>query len=103
MRELFDITDTSVLLLRAMRDNIEHYDERLDKILDWWSENGDGQGIYDVMLIESEYIRKHGLPPHRMRQYDYNKKVFYFQGEELPLQPIEEELARIGMWAIGRK
>ncbi|UOQ99918.1 hypothetical protein MUN81_10545 [Hymenobacter sp. 5317J-9] len=103
LREIYTIPDDSVLRLRNMRDNIEHYDERLDEFLNWWSENGANQTIADVMLLEPAYIQQHGLPSFRMRQYDCVNKIFYFQGQQLELQPIEAELTRVVNMVMKRK
>ena len=90
LRQSLNVDDTSALKDVDMRNNFEHYDERLDR---WWNESpshnhldrmvgppGGGAGLDDL---------------DRFRVYDPTTNDIVFWGERFNVQAIVTELERI--------
>lgn len=89
LRAALDITDTSPLKSRALRNAIEHFDERLDRYLE----------AHVVGYILPRYVgrtpARDGVPAHLFRAYFVDRGVFALLGEEYEMQPLVDEIGRI--------
>lgn len=89
LSKVFGVKDDSPLMNRALRNSIEHFDERLDLYLQ------DGRvGYIFPSLILSE-PEDSGIPHHIFRAYYLKEGIFQVLGERYEIQPIVDEVARI--------
>lgn len=90
LRDSLGVTEDSPLKAVGMRDNFEHYDQRLDQ---WWS-----QSPTHNHLDRSE-VAPGGVTGIRnidmFRVYDREARTLYFWGQPFELQPIASEVGRI--------
>lgn len=90
LRQSLDVDDTSPLKSVDMRNNFEHYDERLDR---WWM-NSTHHNHLDRMIGPPEAIA--GLADEdRFRVYDNTADDIIFWGERFNVQAIVSELERL--------
>jgi hypothetical protein len=89
LRKAFDVTDTSPLKSRDLRNDIEHFDEKLDTYL--------AGGIVGVIL--PHYIGPlpalSAIPSHLFRAYYTDKAIFEILGKRYDINPITKEIGRI--------
>ena len=89
LRKAFNITNASPLKSRDLRNEIEHFDEKLDSYL--------ADGIVGIIL--PHYIgplrESSGVPTHLFRAFYTDKAVFEILGKRFEINPITEEIARI--------
>lgn len=89
LRKAFDVTDTSPLKSRDLRNDIEHFDEKLDAYL--------AGGIVGVIL--PHYIGPlpdtSALPSHLFRAYYTDKAIFEILGKRYETDHITKEIERI--------
>lgn len=89
LRQRFKVTDTSPLKSRDLRNEIEHFDEKLDVYL--------SKGIVGVIIPHyiGPFLESGGVPSHFFRAYYTDQAVFEILGKRFPIQPLVEEIARI--------
>lgn len=90
LRDSLETDDSSVLYEVGMRNNFEHYDERLDR---WWAESKSHNHL-DRMIGPPSMVM--GIDDiDRFRVYDPTTLSIVFWGETFALQPIASECERI--------
>ena len=89
LSRVFDVKDDSPLMNRALRNSIEHFDERLDLYL---QEGIVGYMFPSLILPEPE---ESDVPHHIFRAYYLEEGIFQVLGERYEIQPIVDEVARI--------
>jgi len=95
LSKVFGVKDDSPLMNRALRNSIEHFDERLDLYL---QEGITGFIFPSLILAEPE---DSGVAHHIFRAYYLKEGVFQVLGERYEIQPIVDELARIHDILVG--
>lgn len=97
LRAALDVAPGSEVLPRRARDNIEHFDERMDR---WIAQAGEQTVLEIVMNREGyEYL---DVPNKRVKRVLLDDSlIFVSEGQdgskvELPLKPVHEEVERIG-------
>lgn len=89
LSRVFGVKDDSPLMNRALRNSIEHFDERLDLYL---QEGIVGYIFPSLILPEPE---DSDVPHHIFRAYYLKEGIFQVLGERYKIQPIVDEVARI--------
>ncbi|MGG2021715.1 hypothetical protein AB1J88_16920 [Pseudomonas sp. S8] len=89
LSRVFGVKDNSPLMNRALRNSIEHFDERLDLYL---QEGIVGYIFPSLILPEPE---DSDVPHHIFRAYYLKEGIFQVLGERYEIQPIVDEVARI--------
>ncbi len=92
----FEIDDSNPLKNRALRDHLEHYDERLDH----WRNNSTHKNIVSDTIGPPNAI----VGPEAtdmMRWFDPTRNVFMFRGEEYDIQSIATATDNILSIALG--
>jgi hypothetical protein len=89
LSRVFGVKDDSPLMNRALRNSIEHFDERLDLYL---QEGIVGYIFPSLILPEPE---DSDVPHHIFRAYYLKEGIFQVLGERYEIQPIVDEVARI--------
>jgi hypothetical protein len=91
LRDSIGIDDTSPLREVTMRNNFEHFDERLDK---WWKKSprhihiDNNVGPPNMVGVVADQIDK-------FRHFDPQTTIITFWGQEFNLQKIVDEVQRI--------
>jgi len=89
LREAFAVTDDSPLKSRKLRNQMEHFDERLDDYL--------GKGIFGHVI--PHYVGRTpesgGVREHFFQAYFIDTGTFSILGETYQIEPIAREIARI--------
>lgn len=94
LRAAFDISETSALRNRDLRDAAEHFDERLDNYLK--------DGIAGYIIPEwFGPLPKQGVPTHYFRAYFINTGCLRILDQEFFVQPIVEEVIRVHNLLVG--
>ncbi|WP_279497711.1 hypothetical protein [Aeromonas veronii] len=87
LKEEYGLDDKSPLKNRALRDHLEHYDERLDH----WRNNSTNRNIVSDTIGPQNAIV--GLAEaDMMRWFDPTRNIFKFRGEEYDLQAIASSI-----------
>lgn len=90
LRDSLGVTDASPLRIVGMRNNFEHFDERIDT---WWT-TAPNHNILDRMIGSPNAVV--GLSDiERFRVYDPTNGSIVFWGQQFDLQPIATEVDRI--------
>lgn len=89
LSRVFGVKDDSPLMNRALRNSIEHFDERLDLYL---QEGIVGYIFPSLILPEPE---ESDVPHHIFRAYYLKEGIFQVLGERYEIKPIIDEVARI--------
>jgi hypothetical protein len=90
LRSSLKVPDTSPLNPRKMRDNYEHFDERLEK---WWKESK-AHNFADMNIMNRSAIK--GIADiDRFRAFDPQTGYVAFWGDDFDLRAIVEEVRRI--------
>ena len=89
LSKVFDVKGDSPLMNRALRNSIEHFDERLDLYL---QRGVVGYIFPSIILPEPEHL---DIPNHIFRAYYLKEGIFQVLGERYEIQPIVDEVARI--------
>ncbi|MBX8530299.1 hypothetical protein K5D32_11530 [Pseudomonas cichorii] len=89
LSRVFGVKDDSPLMNRALRNSIEHFDERLDLYL---QEGIVGYIFPSLILPEPE---ESDVPHHIFRAYYLKEGIYQVLGERYEIQPIVDEVARI--------
>jgi hypothetical protein len=89
LRKAYKVTESSPLKSRDLRNEIEHFDEKLDAYL--------AGGIFGVIL--PQYIgplpNVSAIPSHVFRAYYTDKAVIEILGKRYEINPITKEIGRI--------
>jgi len=96
LRSAFGMTERSPLYLRDLRNDIEHFDEKLDRYL--------SSGIVGTILPEyfGTLPESNGVPVHLFRAYYFDVGQFQLLGNRYEVQPIVDELLRLHEALEGR-
>jgi hypothetical protein len=91
------LDNTSPLHSRDMRNNLEHFDDRLDI----WANAAAGRGTpIDMKIGRVGGFHASDLPPEvYFRQYDHLQKIMRFFNEEIDMQALVTELTRVAALA----
>lgn len=89
LRAAFDVADDNPLKNRDLRNEIEHFDERLDAYL---SEEIAGYTFPEFVgpLLESD-----GVPTHIFRAYYIDAGLFEMLGKRYEIEPLAHEILRV--------
>ncbi len=89
LREALDITEDNALRNRALRNAIEHFDERLDAYI--------ADGIVGTILPEYVGILEpnDGVPIHIFRAYYLDAGLFEMLGKRYEIPPLADEVMRL--------
>lgn len=89
LRHAFDVVDDNPLKNRDLRNEIEHFDERLDSYI--------SNGI--VGYIFPEFVgplpESDGVPTHIFRAYYIDAGIFEMLGKRYEIEPIAHEILRV--------
>jgi hypothetical protein len=90
LRKLFNISDHSILKNRTLRNQLEHFDENLDKHL--WAKPIVGHILpsYVGYMPVNEQV-----PYHLFRAFFVDTAIFETLGVQYELDPIVEEIAKL--------
>ncbi|RZI54760.1 MAG: hypothetical protein EOP12_01190 [Pseudomonas sp.] len=86
---VFGVSDDSPLMNRALRNSIEHFDERLDLYL---QEGIVGHVFPSLILPEPQ---DSDVPHHIFRAYYLKEGIFQVLGERFEIQPIVDEVVKV--------
>lgn len=89
LRSAFQITENSALYSRDLRNDIEHFDERLDKYL-----SGDIVGYIFPEFLGFRPIEK-GVQGHFFRAYFIECAIFKLLEAEYEMEPLIQEIIRV--------
>ncbi|HBO2548230.1 TPA: hypothetical protein U8188_002229 [Pseudomonas aeruginosa] len=89
LSKVFGVKDDSPLMNRALRNSIEHFDERLDLYL----QDGIVGYIFPSLILPEP--EDSDVPHHIFRAYYLKEGIFQVLGERYEIQPIVDEMARI--------
>ncbi|MCG9078181.1 hypothetical protein [Laribacter hongkongensis] len=89
LSKIFGVKDDSPLMNRALRNSIEHFDERLDLYL----QDGIVGYIFPGLILPEP--EDSDVPHHIFRAYYLKEGIFQVLGERYEIQPIVDEVARI--------
>lgn len=97
LRRNLHVAETSVVLSRDARDNVEHFDERLDN----WVDNA-SPAVLEIVLDDREDYDSLRVAEKRVRRLLIADQLIFVSERkdstkfELKLQPLHEEVQRIG-------
>jgi hypothetical protein len=90
LRDSIDVSDSSPLRTVTMRNNFEHFDERLDR---WWNESK-RHNFADLNTMPKASIS--GIADiDRFRMFDPSSTDLHFWGQDFNIQKITNEVQRI--------
>ncbi|MEX5572957.1 hypothetical protein Q1J52_08510 [Pseudomonas lijiangensis] len=89
LSRVFCVKDDSPLMNRALRNSIEHFDERLDLYL----QDGIVGYVFPSLILPEP--QDSDVPHHIFRAYYLREGIFQVLGERYEIQPIVDEVARI--------
>jgi hypothetical protein len=92
LRDSISVTDASPLRTVTMRNNFEHFDERLDK---WWKKSKGYNFIDSAIGPKSALIFPNSDPLDWFRWFDPQTAELYFWGEVFNVQELINEVRRI--------
>ena len=89
LRIQFKVADDSPLRVRNVRNEIEHFDEKLDLYF--------SRPVVGVIIPQyvGPYRETDGVPGHYFRAYYTDRGIFEVLGNQFPMVPLVEEIARI--------
>ena len=89
LRAAYTVTAESPLKDRDLRNQLEHFDEKLDDYLK--------EGIVGYILPEyvGPSLERDGVPGHLFRAYYLDEGVFEVLGKQYKVQPIADEVLRL--------
>ncbi|HEX8229678.1 MAG TPA: hypothetical protein VF826_10245 [Chloroflexia bacterium] len=88
LRKAFKVQDAPPLKSREIRNDLEHYDERLEL----WLSDIRRLTQTDLIIGIVHYPER---PENIHRQYDYDSEIFSYQGKGQNLNDIAQEISRI--------
>ena len=89
LRAALDVAETSPLRSRDLRNEIEHFDEKLDAYL------AEGIAGYIVPAYVGPLPANDGVPTHMFKAYYLDSGVFEMLGQRYGIQPIAAEIQRL--------
>jgi hypothetical protein len=89
LSKIFGVKDDNPLMNRALRNSIEHFDERLDLYL----QDGIVGHIFPSLILPEP--EDSDVPHHIFRAYYLKEGIFQVLDERYEIQPIVDEVARI--------
>ncbi|OQW69120.1 MAG: hypothetical protein BVN34_06355 [Proteobacteria bacterium ST_bin12] len=89
LKDVFDIKEGNPLENRALRNAVEHFDERLDLYL----EQGIIGNIFPSLIMNEP--DNSGVAHHIFRAYYLKDAIFQILGERFEIEPITDELIKI--------
>lgn len=89
LSKAFGVKGDSPLMNRALRNSIEHFDERLDLYL----QDGIVGYIFPSLILHEP--EDSDVPHHIFRAYYLKEGIFQVLGERYEIQPIVDEVVRI--------
>lgn len=89
LRQIFDVTESSPLHDKKLRNAIEHFDERLDMYL----AGGIVGSIFPSLILDE--LEEEDVPHHIFRAYYLNHGIYQILGERHSIQPILDEVIRV--------
>lgn len=89
LRDALEVTGSSPLIKRDLRNEIEHFDEKLDAYL------ADGISGYVVPELVAPFPKNNDASCHIFRAYYTDVGVFEMLGKRYEFQPFAEEVERI--------
>jgi hypothetical protein len=95
LRQSLDTEDSSPINSPRMRNNFEHFDERIDK---WWAESERRNFIDLNVMPENMFPRQEDI--NMFRAYDPHTGEVTFWGDRLNIHEIAAEAARIHQAAM---
>lgn len=96
LRDSLGVTDASPLKEVGMRDNFEHYDQRLDQ---WWAQSPSHNHVDRSQFAPGAVMGFRDIDMFRV--YDRSARTLYFWGQPFELEPITAEVDRIFSIAVG--
>jgi hypothetical protein len=89
LRSDFQITNESPLKSRDLRNEIEHFDEKLDVYF--------SQPVVGVIIPQyiGPYVDKTGVPGHLFRAYYTDRGIFEVLGKQFSIVALVEEIQRV--------
>ena len=89
LRAAYNVKAESPLKDRDLRNQLEHFDEKLDDYLK--------EGIVGYILPEyvGPSLERNGVPGHLFRAYYLDEGVFEVLGKQYKVQPIADEVMRL--------
>jgi hypothetical protein len=96
LRETLGVMEDHPLRSRALRDHLEHFDERLDQ----WQERAESRH-YLQNYVGNAADRTSIRSEDQMRSYDPGRAVFGFRGQEYPLEPMRAAILELKHMAAG--
>lgn len=102
LRESVGVTDDSSLSSRHIRNDFEHFDERLE---DWFNSSRDHIYIGRVIGDPDGFIVNGGTPDDKFGHFDPSTTIISFWGRSVALQEIVVEAERVlaALEEIGKK
>ncbi|MEA5448519.1 hypothetical protein VB780_08080 [Leptolyngbya sp. CCNP1308] len=91
LKEEYSLKENNVLKDRKLRNHLEHYDERLDD----WSKNSKNRNIATINIGPLGSISPSSDPLDNMRQFDPDRNIYRFRGEDYDLQNIKTAISEI--------
>jgi len=89
LRAAFDVTEDNPLKNRDLRNEIEHFDERLDAYL------YEGVAGYIFPEFVGHLPNSDGVPTHIFRAYYLDERLFEMLGKRYEIEPLARELLRL--------
>lgn len=90
LRDSLDVDDSSPLFTVALRNHLEHYDERIDQ---WWAESTTRNHLDRMVGPPSMVVGLSDID--RFRVFDPAAASIIFWGQQYELQPLADEAARV--------
>jgi hypothetical protein len=84
-----DVADDNPLKNRNLRNEIEHFDEKLDAYL------SDGLAGYIIPEFVGSLSENDGVPSHIFRAYYLDVGLFEMLGKRYEVEPLAKEILRI--------
>jgi hypothetical protein len=95
LRSLFNITSPNALEKRTLRDHLEHFDERLDKLAEAREVSTTGKTVVDL-VIGPRFTPEQGLrPDFVLRHFSKLEEKVIFQGEDYDFRAIDDAVGEV--------
>ncbi len=94
LRDRIGISDASPIREVDMRNNYEHFDERLER---WWKAFSQPRSFADLSIVETndDLIMLGVEIEDRFRMLNLSTMTFTFWGQEFPLRDLVEEVRKV--------
>jgi hypothetical protein len=94
LRALVSLDDSSPLHSRALRNRLQHFDERLE---DWLAMLQSGAHLGDLCIDSNIFVN--GKRVYGLREFLSQEMIYVFQGEKFSIEPmaaaVRELIAKI--------